>query len=281
MKKIKYFLLSIIFALLCNNNVLAESLKLDLINEIDNKLEFNVIVDELNKNETINVYEGTITYPSNDVSLSLIKEERWEVYYKEETGKIRFLAYNLNGYAQKDTSILKFNTTLKDKKTKEVKVALNNITTSDGLENIDIGQATYNYKKVVVETPVAPETEIPKKEELVEKPKEEVKEETTDKKEENENDNDSIPEDDLINEIEEITANESKENKESKDNNYGFIISLVLVLLLISLIVTVFVWTMKTEKTEKVDPKKEIKKEEKKTPKRRGRKKKTSKGVDK
>lgn len=198
-------------------SVNAETLNLKLVSENNKVLDFDVVVT--NVMGANNVFEGEVKYNKDDIkSLKVIAADGWEIHTKVKENSIKFIALSMDKVAVENTTIFKVNTEVKD----ETKLTLGNVATAGGNVGVSLDEVTYTYKEVVVED-TKPITKPDVKDEEV-----------------------SIPNDDLINNIEdtekkEETLNEDK-NETKKDNQTSKIIVSILVAIAIVALALIFLF---------------------------------------
>ena len=232
MKKIMTFLVCLCMFFVVNVN--AEELHLKLVSESDKTLSLDVVVT--NVTGANNVFEGELKYDkANVTSLKVVPVDGWEIHTRDSDGKIKFFVFSMDKVAEENTSIFKVDTKVKD----DAKITLGNVATASGNVGISLNEVIYSYKETVVELPKVEHEDTPKVEETE---KEEI----------------SIPNDDLINNIEgsedeEVIENIDEEeiddlmNDEKKEDN-EISKTVVSILVAVAIVALAFVFLFRKRK---------------------------------
>ena len=206
-------------------SVNAETLNLKLVSENNKVLDFDVIVS--NVMGTNNVFEGEVKYNKDDVkSLKLIPTDGWEIFTKVNDSSIKFIALSMEHVAVENTTIFKVNTEVKD----NTKLVVGNIATAGANVGVSLDEVTYSYKELSKEENVehidTPKVENEDKEEI------------------------SIPDDELINNIEDVEDKEDsvKDEEKTKKDDKELSKMIVSILVAIAIIALAFIFLFRKRK---------------------------------
>ena len=213
-------------------NVSAETLNLNLVSEDNKVLNFDVVVT--NVMGANNVFEGEVKYNKDDInSLKVIAADGWEIHTKVKENSIKFIALSMDKVAVENTTIFKVNTEVKE----DTKLTLGNVATAGGNVGVSLDEVTYTYKEVVVE-----DTKPITKPEVTPETKPEVKPDIKDEEV-------SIPNDDLINNIEDTEESLNEDKKETKKDNQTSK-TIVSILVAIAIVTLAFIFLFRKREGE-------------------------------
>lgn len=198
MKKILFGLV-LMFVFMVGVN--AETLSMNLVNENGKTHNFNVVVKDVKGAN--NVFEGTINYDVKKVDkVALEAVTGWELYTKEENGKVRFIVLNMTGTATNDTVLFKMNTAFRE----YADVQIDNIGAAGSGTGVTLSSIKYSYEEKKSEV-ITDDTTVVEPEE-----------------------NPALPEDGNTNNIEDVKPEDKKEDEEKKEEvNWGKVILAIFV----------------------------------------------------
>ena len=168
----------------------AETLEFDLTNNNENNYVFDMLVKDV-KNTKINVISGVVSYDESVFnSFELNSQNGWDLQTVKDGNKVKFILTHMTNYVVENQRVMGVSTKVKDT-TKDISITLDSIVSSSNESPISVSNVAYKHEpyRDQVEPDNNVNVQVPDEDLVnkVEEEKEEVKEETVDDKKEEKN----------------------------------------------------------------------------------------------